>query len=1020
MPSFQDPTQLLLQLRRAQAQEERLDVLRSIRLTLIGNNVRKEAMVRADVLGAAALIIGMLANGGAAFIYPIFAAGCIPLLVSMLAIGARKLRLAVLETLESVANNLPMDYERTWPAGRTLADAIFSQPAITHLVDILQLHSKPPLSCGLGQPDNNVDNASAGCPRCFVRAADLISKICLEPHHKIALGRHGAVDALAHTIASFVVAQGLVLPGAERFVGPSVGVAAGQSGVLGYMPRPAREDPSVLCAALRAVRTITAESRARSDHFLAAPAIKAVFPMQACRAGAASAEDAARSTLGRPAGWPAASRRNSATVQGWARPTWAGAQRRASVSVVAGSAIASGAAAAVAGGPAAGPSWDSKYPNPIDALLPPFTYEEPSDSPFPSLSSAAEMQQHGGLGVRVNASVHFGEEAELNGLAGRTAGAGMGKSVREVKEESPFVSWLIYLVKNGVADLPCANSAVAGSGDGDGGATSLRLAAAALLTELFSLGLVKNNRLPIISVVVMSTLVPMFVGQEGPEQHHHSKRVKRTVTGAPNYTSRRVRTTIDAISVLARLSKSIRDRKETPLILNHEAKLIKAVRTGLQRTFIVSDEAPAARSVWNPDAGEAAAVLPDCARPIASSTACGPAGPSTFTLARLKAREDYLLALTNLAVYEEENRMELVDRETLKCIINSMKAPEVEGLNCAGRDDQGQQPAAKRPSSSLAGDARGQKDLTGGTSSAQPTAASSSTTATTATGTPAPSSGQAHPTSTPASRPPSQPAPTPESELNSHAVLRAACMAARALCRSPRLTRTSLKEAEISKPAIKLLKHPHLDIKLATTALLCNLTLDFSPMKAQIVEEHALPRLCAQARSGCLALRIESLWALKHIVLEQADNFRVSVLQELGASTVLDALELESRGLVRQRENGEPVSGLANLLAVVEDGGQEEDQQHPHLRDLPQASKDLLAQGKAARERLSHGDRLVLDADVEYVRQTRKEQMELVEQAIDFVRNLICGGGGCAQVLNHLVAQWGLERLCSLLAQQLS
>lgn len=66
---------------------------------------------------------------------------------------------------------------------------------------------------------------------------------------------------------------------------------------------------------------------------------------------------------------------------------------------------------------------------------------------------------------------------------------------------------------------------------------------------------------------------------------------------------------------------------------------------------------------------------------------------------------------------------------------------------------------------------------------------------------------------------------------NPSTVILAACGAARALSRSVSTLRTSLMDAGLAAPLFVLLRHQDMDIQIAATAVICNLVLEFSPMR---------------------------------------------------------------------------------------------------------------------------------------------------------------------------------------------
>lgn len=68
----------------------------------------------------------------------------------------------------------------------------------------------------------------------------------------------------------------------------------------------------------------------------------------------------------------------------------------------------------------------------------------------------------------------------------------------------------------------------------------------------------------------------------------------------------------------------------------------------------------------------------------------------------------------------------------------------------------------------------------------------------------------------------------------STAVKIAACQCARGLSRSVKNLRTNLFDAGISKPLLRLLNDPSIAVQTTACATLCNMVLEFSPLKKVI------------------------------------------------------------------------------------------------------------------------------------------------------------------------------------------
>jgi len=109
----------------------------------------------------------------------------------------------------------------------------------------------------------------------------------------------------------------------------------------------------------------------------------------------------------------------------------------------------------------------------------------------------------------------------------------------------------------------------------------------------------------------------------------------------------------------------------------------------------------------------------------------------------------------------------------------------------------------------------------------------------------------------------------------------AACRCTRSISRSVKQLRTSLVDAGIATPLFKLLDDSSLEVQIEASATLCNIVLDFSPMKKEVVEKGGLPRLVALLSSMDPTLRLNALWALKNLAYDSEVKLKESMIKEL-------------------------------------------------------------------------------------------------------------------------------------------
>ncbi|PWY91278.1 armadillo repeat protein [Aspergillus heteromorphus CBS 117.55] len=258
--------------------------------------------------------------------------------------------------------------------------------------------------------------------------------------------------------------------------------------------------------------------------------------------------------------------------------------------------------------------------------------------------------------------------------------------------------------------------------------------------------------------------------------------------------------------------------------------------------------------------------------------------------------------------------------------------------------------------------------------------------------------------------------------------LLAACGAARMLTRSVSVLRTSLIDAGVATPLFVLIKHPDIEVQIAATQVICNLALDFSPMKEQaIISADVLPALCEHAHSPSTKLCIESLWALKHVAYNSTNDVKVKIIEGLGAEWIKQVItqdptnalakrgiddEMDSNtsaGMSRANSAGQRV----DLLNPVENAsGRDEDMKMADSMPPSKMSLDMFLPDATRRRKLA------LHGDLDQTTQARQDDIAVQEQTFDLIRNILCGPGA-AEMIDHLFEAIGKDLILNSLADKL-
>ncbi|KAI9883313.1 MAG: hypothetical protein M1823_004917 [Watsoniomyces obsoletus] len=412
----------------------------------------------------------------------------------------------------------------------------------------------------------------------------------------------------------------------------------------------------------------------------------------------------------------------------------------------------------------------------------------------------------------VESEINF-NALDAGGCSSSNSGSSSSRSSRSSsggsnEDESPLVAWLIHRVV-----------------DDDG---STRLMAAALLAELWRLGLVSKMRDRPLAVVVVPILVRMLDETTGKRR---SWTPGYPPSNNPDWCRRRVEQYGPA--VLAMLMTDSKEMQKSAV----EAGAIKKLTQMLKAAYQPVTENDSAMA-WNSQPGGAAAALKDANVQVPPECRMGHQGLSRTLSHKLYVRTASLQALAALATFKDEYRKKIIEHGVTPYLLESLKPYDT-----------------SMPSSADGGsiDLRRLSSVVG----------------------------------------------------NPSHVMVAACGLARMLSRALSILRTSLIDAGIALPLFRLLTNDDIEVQIAATAAVCNLLLEFSPMRPTIMQAGALKVLCEHARSTNPCLRLNALWALKHLVASAENAVKVSCLEELGHDWLIRMIGGGEGGSKTSRHDGE-------------------------------------------------------------------------------------------------------------------
>lgn len=177
------------------------------------------------------------------------------------------------------------------------------------------------------------------------------------------------------------------------------------------------------------------------------------------------------------------------------------------------------------------------------------------------------------------------------------------------------------------------------------------------------------------------------------------------------------------------------------------------------------------------------------------------------------------------------------------------------------------------------------------------------------------------------------------------------------------------------------------------------------------------------------SLRLNSVWALKHLVLTAPNSLKKTCLDELGPGWLKQIISNDTDDLVfassfkgdRDTGSGTPIAmGTPNaageqvdLLNAVEEDSRESSQAFLDEND----DEDLNMVDSTGAS--GFGRRSTKDVDTSLTsNQTRKDDIANEKEGLDLLRNIIMGSGA-AEMIDHIFRELGQDKIFELLANKL-
>jgi armadillo repeat-containing protein 8 len=115
-----------------------------------------------------------------------------------------------------------------------------------------------------------------------------------------------------------------------------------------------------------------------------------------------------------------------------------------------------------------------------------------------------------------------------------------------------------------------------------------------------------------------------------------------------------------------------------------------------------------------------------------------------------------------------------------------------------------------------------------------------------------------------------------------------ACKCIKGLSRSTPHLRTCLIDSGVAEPLLKLMQDDSDSIKIISSACVCNIVMDFSPMKKFFIENKGVEILVNNTKSMNSILKLNSIWALKNLSFKSNLQIKKKIIQSLKSKGICE------------------------------------------------------------------------------------------------------------------------------------